>query len=203
MYGGRGGYDRPPPREFRPPKSTGFRVYVRGLPKSASWQDLKVKPCEVPGRAGRARPSLSLSSLPVAALTALPCRPAFLLSSCHLLSLTPRHAHTCQPLHLVPSPPPRACHCHTQDHFRKYVKPTFTDVVREGDGVSGIVEFATQEDMDYAIRKLDNSEFRNPFDSNYIRLEEDRPAGGHRDERPRSRSRSPLERGRSRSPRSR
>lgn len=40
--GGRGrGFGGGPPPGFRP-RQTGFRVLVKGLPMSASWQDLKV-----------------------------------------------------------------------------------------------------------------------------------------------------------------
>ena len=71
-----------------------------------------------------------------------------------------------------------------QDHFRKVVKPSFTNVVRDRGGVLGIVEFDNQDDLDRAIRKLDDTEFRNPFDRAYIRIRDDS------DDRGRSRSRS-------------
>ena len=48
----------------------------------------------------------------------------------------------------------------------------------------GIVDFPSKDDMKYAIRKLDDSEFKNPFERNYIRVREDKP------DRSRSRSRS-------------
>jgi len=69
----------------------------------------------------------------------------------------------------------------------------FTDVYRDG---TGIVEFSRKEDMEYAIRKLDKTDIKNPFDRGTIRVKEDRAS------RSRSRSRSPS-RSRSRSPRSR
>ncbi|KAK9785337.1 hypothetical protein WJX73_000672 [Symbiochloris irregularis] len=128
-YGGRGGggfrSERPPPRGGRggpdfAPRSSGYRVTVTGLPKTASWQDLK-------------------------------------------------------------------------DHFRKVGDVTFTQVFRERDGTIGIVDLASKDDMRYAIRKLDDSEFRNPFDRTYIRVREERSGGGGR-----SRSRS-YSRSRSRS----
>ncbi|KFM23328.1 Pre-mRNA-splicing factor SF2 [Auxenochlorella protothecoides] len=75
---------------FRP-RSTGFRVTVRGLPMSASWQDLK-------------------------------------------------------------------------DHFRKVCTPSYTNVIRERGEAVGVVEFDNEEDMDRAIRKLDDTEFKNPFE---------------------------------------
>lgn len=51
----------------------------------------------------------------------------------------------------------------------------------------GIVEFDSADDLDRAIRKLDDTEFRNPFDRSFIRIVED--DGGRRG-RSRSRSRS-------------
>ncbi|XWS55208.1 hypothetical protein CRYUN_Cryun10bG0154900 [Craigia yunnanensis] len=72
-----------------------FRVVVRGLPSSASWQDLK-------------------------------------------------------------------------DHMRKAGDVCFAEVYRDGDGAMGIVDYTNYDDMKYALRKLDDSEFRNPFSRAYI-----------------------------------
>jgi splicing factor, arginine/serine-rich 1 len=92
-----------------------------------------------------------------------------------------------------------------KDHFRRVARPTFTDIVRERDGPVGIVEFDSEEDMDRAIRKLDDTEFKNPFDSGVIRVEEDRGGrGGGGRGRGRSaspRRKSPPRGRRSRSPR--
>jgi hypothetical protein len=33
------------------------------------------------------------------------------------------------------------------------------------DGVIGLVDYASGDDMDAALRKLDDSEFKNPYDS--------------------------------------
>ncbi|KAG8503816.1 hypothetical protein CXB51_001892 [Gossypium anomalum] len=74
-----------------------FRVVVRGLPSSASWQDLK-------------------------------------------------------------------------DHMRKAGDVCFAEVHQDGDGAMGIVDYTNYDDMKYAIRKLDDSEFRNPFARAYIRV---------------------------------
>lgn len=134
---GRRSRDAPRGREGRAP-NTGYRVLVKGLPTSASWQDLK-------------------------------------------------------------------------DFFRQVTRPAFTDVVRDrdGDGVTGIVEFDNAEDMDRAIRKLDDTEFRNPYDRCYVRLFEDQESrgrgsgGGSYGDAPRGRSRSPRRRSRSPRPRSR
>lgn len=53
----------------------------------------------------------------------------------------------------------------------------------------GIVDYATRDDLKYALRKLDDTEFRNPFEKCYIRVKEDTRGGDERD-RSRSRSRS-------------
>ena len=45
--------------------------------------------------------------------------------------------------------PATAC---LQDHFRQVVKPSYTNVFRERNGVLGVVEFDTREDLDRAIR---------------------------------------------------
>ena len=73
-----------------------------------------------------------------------------------------------------------------QDHFRKVVKPAYTNVYRDRGGLNGVGEFENQEDLDLAIRKLDDTEFRNPFEKAYIRI---RDESDHK-ARPRSRSRS-------------
>ncbi|PPS15448.1 hypothetical protein GOBAR_AA05123 [Gossypium barbadense] len=107
-YGGgssRGGRGR-----FSVSHRSEFRVVVRGLPSSASWQDLK-------------------------------------------------------------------------DHMRKAGDVCFTEVHQDGDdfqiclamvfppvGAMGIVDYTNYDDMKYAIRKLDDSEFRNPFARAYIRV---------------------------------
>ncbi len=44
------------------------------------------------------------------------------------------------------------------------VKPSYTNVVPDRGGAMGVVEFETAEDLERAIRKLDDTEFRNPFD---------------------------------------
>lgn len=48
-----------------------------------------------------------------------------------------------------------------------------------------MVEFDTREDLERAIRKLDDTEFKNPFDRAFIRVIDES------DDRGRSRSRSP------------
>lgn len=78
-----------------------------------------------------------------------------------------------------------------KDHMRKAGDVIYADVDHNGDGV---VEFSNREDMENAVRKLDDTEFKNPFDKSYIRVKYDR-----KDSRDRSRSRS-RSRGRSVSP---
>ncbi|WIA28221.1 hypothetical protein OEZ86_010779 [Tetradesmus obliquus] len=64
-----------------------------------------------------------------------------------------------------------------KDHFRQYVKPAFTDVYRDRGEAVGVAEFETMDDMLYAIKKLDDTEFKNPFEKSYIRLVEDNSGG--------------------------
>jgi len=54
-----------------------------------------------------------------------------------------------------------------KDHMRKAGEVTFTDVDHKG---YGIVEYKYKDDMEYALRKLDDSEFKNPFDRVNIRV---------------------------------
>ncbi|KAJ6677434.1 SERINE/ARGININE RICH SPLICING FACTOR [Salix viminalis] len=93
-----------------------FRVIVRGLPSSASWQDLK-------------------------------------------------------------------------DHMRKAGDVCFAEVSRDSDGTFGVVDYTNHEDMKYAIRKLDDTEFRNPWARAYIRVKQHESSPSR--SRSRSRSRSP------------
>ncbi|WVZ18139.1 hypothetical protein V8G54_005461 [Vigna mungo] len=61
-------------------------------------------------------------------------------------------------------------------------------------GTFGIVDYTNYDDMKYAIRKLDDTEFRNPWARAYIRVRK------YEGSRSRSRSRSPRSPSRSRSP---
>jgi arginine/serine-rich splicing factor 1/9 len=109
-----------------------------------------------------------------------------------------------------------------KDHFRKSRKPSYTNVFHDRGGVLGVVEFETREDLKAAIRDLDDTEFKNPFNKCYIRVMDDSRGGsrsrgrsysrsrsrsrGRRDSRSRSpvsRSRSPVSRSRSPASRSR
>ncbi|XP_054798004.1 serine/arginine-rich splicing factor SR34A isoform X1 [Prosopis cineraria] len=82
-----------------------------------------------------------------------------------------------------------------KDHMRKAGDVCFAEVSRDSEGTFGIVDYTNYDDMKYAIRKLDDTEFRNPWARAFIRVKkyEASPARS----RSRSRSRSP---GRSRSP---
>ncbi|TYI11561.1 hypothetical protein ES332_A09G215200v1 [Gossypium tomentosum] len=81
-----------------------------------------------------------------------------------------------------------------KDHMRKAGDVCFAEISRDSDGTFGIVDYTNYDDMKYAIRKLDDTEFRNPWARAYIRVEryESSPS------RSRSRSRS-VRRDRSRS----
>ncbi|KAK9724904.1 hypothetical protein RND81_05G107200 [Saponaria officinalis] len=115
---------------YGPSRRTEFRVIVRGLPSSASWQDLK-------------------------------------------------------------------------DHMRKAGDVCFAEVSHDSEGTFGLVDYTNHEDMKYAIRKLDDTEFKNLKSKAYIRVKKYDSSPS----RSRSRSRSPrrnrsksLERSISRSP---
>lgn len=77
-----------------------------------------------------------------------------------------------------------------KDHMRKGGEVTFAQVMRDRDGMIGLVDYSTYEDMKHAISRLDDTEFRNPFDKGYIRVREDRGRGGRRSPHSRSYSRS-------------
>lgn len=70
-----------------------------------------------------------------------------------------------------------------KDHMRRAGDVCFSQVFREGSGTTGIVDYTNYDDMKYAIKKLDESEFRNAFSRSTIRVKE-------HDSRSRSRSRS-------------
>ncbi|KAF2930422.1 hypothetical protein DAI22_05g134000 [Oryza sativa Japonica Group] len=86
-----------------------------------------------------------------------------------------------------------------KDHMRRAGDVCFSDVYREGGATIGIVDYTNYEDMKQAIRKLDDSEFRNAFSRAYIRVREYDSAKRSRSRsRGRSHSRS-ISRSRSRS----
>ncbi|GAB4826112.1 Serine/arginine-rich splicing factor sr34a [Ancistrocladus abbreviatus] len=74
-----------------------------------------------------------------------------------------------------------------KDHMRKAGDVCFAEVYRDSEGTFGLVDYTNYEDMKYAIRKLDDTEFRNPWTRAFIRVKkyEGSPT------RSRSRSKSP------------
>ncbi|KAL0642456.1 hypothetical protein Bca4012_040746 [Brassica carinata] len=82
-----------------------------------------------------------------------------------------------------------------KDHMRKGGEVCFSQVFRDGRGTTGIVDYTSYEDMKYAIKKLDDTEFRNAFSRGYVRVEKE----GSKSPTKVSPSKSPL-RSRSRSP---
>lgn len=42
----------------------------------------------------------------------------------------------------------------------------------------GVAEFESRDEMETVIRKLDDTEFKNPFEQCFIRITEDRGGGG-------------------------
>ncbi|CAE7320710.1 SR34A, partial [Symbiodinium microadriaticum] len=97
---------------------------------------------------------------------------------------------------------PRSCSWQDlKDFMRKAGDVIYADVDRNGDGV---VEYSNESDMENAVRKLDDTEFKNPFDKSFVRVKfgDDRRAKRDRS-RSRSRDRSRRSRSRSRGSRSR
>lgn len=59
-----------------------------------------------------------------------------------------------------------------KDHMRRAGDVCFSQVFRDGSGTRGIVDYTNYDDMKYAIKKLDDSEFRNAFSRAYVRVRE-------------------------------
>lgn len=78
-----------------------------------------------------------------------------------------------------------------KDHMRKAGDVCFAQVFRDGDGSMGLVDYTNYEDMKYAIRKLDDTEFKNPFARSYIRVKMYEGSPSRSRSRSYSRSRSP------------
>ncbi|GFZ13733.1 similar to SERINE-ARGININE PROTEIN 30 [Actinidia rufa] len=83
-----------------------------------------------------------------------------------------------------------------KDHMRRAGDVCFSQVFRDGSGTTGIVDYTSYDDMKYAIRKLDDSEFRNAFTQAIVRVKEYKSSRSRSNSRSRSRSYS---KGRSRS----
>ncbi|CAJ1976112.1 unnamed protein product [Sphenostylis stenocarpa] len=73
---------------------------------------------------------------------------------------------------LVTGLPPSASWQDLKDHMRRAGDVCFSQVFREHGGMTGIVDYTNYDDMKYAIRKLDDSEFHNAFSRAYIRVRE-------------------------------
>ncbi|GFZ04589.1 similar to SERINE-ARGININE PROTEIN 30 [Actinidia rufa] len=58
------------------------------------------------------------------------------------------------------------------DHMRRAGDVCFSQVFRDARGTTGIVDYTSYDDMKYAIRKLDDSEFRNAFARGIVRVRE-------------------------------
>ncbi|KAL5713071.1 Serine/arginine-rich-splicing factor sr34 [Ranunculus cassubicifolius] len=89
-----------------------------------------------------------------------------------------------------------------KDHMRRAGDVCFSQVFRDGGSTTGVVDYTNYEDMRYAIKKLNESEFRNSFTRSYIRVKEydSKRSSSRSRSRSYSRSRSrSLSRSRSRS----
>ena len=100
---------------------------------------------------------------------------------------------------MVTGLPPTGSWQDLKDHMREAGDVAFSDVFKDG---SGVVEYMRREDMQYALRKLDDTKFKShEGEYSYVRVKEDdgsrerggRSSGGRR--RSRSRSRTPRRRG--------
>ncbi|KAM3874489.1 serine/arginine-rich splicing factor 9 [Diretmus argenteus] len=90
---------------------------------------------------------------------------------------------------IVSGLPPTGSWQDLKDHMREAGDVCFADVQRDGEGV---VEFLRREDMEYALRRLDRTEFRShQGETAYIRVYEERgtPSWGRSRSRSRSRGR--------------
>uniref|UniRef100_A0A803MUV3 RRM domain-containing protein n=1 Tax=Chenopodium quinoa TaxID=63459 RepID=A0A803MUV3_CHEQI len=65
---------------------------------------------------------------------------------------------------------PYIFHDYPEDHMRKAGDVCFAEVSRDSEGTFGLVDYTNSEDMKYAIRKLDDTEFKNPWAKSYIRV---------------------------------
>ncbi|CDP17191.1 unnamed protein product [Coffea canephora] len=73
---------------------------------------------------------------------------------------------------LVTGLPPSASWQDLKDHMRRAGDVCFSQVFRDRDGMRGIIDYTNYDDKKYAIRKLDDSLFRNQYSRAYIRVEE-------------------------------
>uniref|UniRef100_A0A9J7XX32 Serine/arginine-rich splicing factor 9 n=2 Tax=Cyprinidae TaxID=7953 RepID=A0A9J7XX32_CYPCA len=81
---------------------------------------------------------------------------------------------------IVTGLPPTGSWQDLKDHMREAGDVCFADVQRDGEGV---VEFLRREDMEYALRRLDSTEFRShQGETSYIRVMEERGTSWGRSE---------------------
>ncbi|KFG58678.1 splicing factor SF2, partial [Toxoplasma gondii RUB] len=88
--------------------------------------------------------------------------------------------------------PPTASWQDLKDHMRRAGDVGYANI----EGGVGVVEYSNGDDMDYALRKLHGSVFRNIFHTAKIRVERDMTTSRHRSRSPRGGrrgSRSPVE----------
>ncbi|KAK9161576.1 hypothetical protein Syun_007917 [Stephania yunnanensis] len=166
-------------------RRTDYRVLVTGLPSSASWQDLK----DHMRRAGdvcfsevfRDGGEKSVKAQGHTRPRPYPCRskPAGWALSRRAGLLRDLQGSVGAPMR--PPTPSRPA-----------------GLFLRSEGTTGIVDYTNYDDMKYAIRKLDDSEFRNAFSRAYIRVKEYDSSKSRSVSRSRSPSRS-RSNGRSRS----
>lgn len=68
---------------------------------------------------------------------------------------------------IVSGLPPSASWQDLKDYFRTAGDIIYADVDKRG---GGVVEFSSRSDQERAIEKLDDSEFKNPFEKSYVRV---------------------------------
>jgi hypothetical protein len=197
------------PSNFRA-KGSAYRAMVKNLPMSASWQDLKVTHLSFSVSTQQRHLSDTYHALASLFLHFQGVCTPYLLNLLVLVqSFAARCLCACFPDVYMPCLSRGIVEDHNalllclsqnssdgvppwQDHFRKVCTPNYVNVFRDRGGVLGVVEFDSPEDLARAIRKLDDTEFRNPFERAYIRVVDDSDAtkgGGGGRGRSRSRSR--------------
>ncbi|KAF8047555.1 hypothetical protein N665_2951s0003, partial [Sinapis alba] len=77
-----------------------------------------------------------------------------------------------------------------KDHMRKGGEIYFSQVYRDGRGTTGIVDYTSYEDLKYAIKKFNDTEFRNAFSQYDSRRDSRSPSNGRSYSKSCSRSRS-------------
>lgn len=137
-FGGRSG---PPSRG--PPSRTNYRVVVTNLPGDTSWQDLKVR-CSLHGGRNPDPTYYFISSTP--------CEWHLAYRMRKLIPFVARRVAACMP------------QCSLQDFGRAAGQVLYTavkpDAAPKDHLKVGVIEFAQEDDMRYALRKLDGTTIR-------------------------------------------